>query len=61
MWMQSYMDGSFSLYECVECGKQVKELPEGGDKGASSDDDAVFIQNPGPIGIDGPTFKSGSE
>ncbi len=28
MWKQAYMDGHWSLYECVECGKQVKELPE---------------------------------
>ena len=30
-------------------------------RGATGDDDAIFIQNPDPSGVDSPVFQSGSE
>ena len=30
-------------------------------RGATGDDDAIFIQNPGSPGVDSPVFQSGSE
>ena len=29
--------------------------------GEGSDDDAIYLQNPGPPGIDGPVYKWGLE